>query len=468
MRTLTLVILAALGLAACDDFLDINDDPNAALEPPIDGLLASTTLATAENTQAVSASFAAFFSQYLASPNEGTATDTYLEADYSGTWRDLYGAMTDAFDLRELAAERGATHHVGVAKVVTAMNLALVVDNWGAAPYDEAFDGEIIVPAYDSPEELYEVIFTLLDEAADDLLAEEPTAELDADSDFIHAGDLAAWRRTIEALRARQLLHLSETERYDPAAVLAAVDSAYASNDDDAQVTRFLVRNPWASVALNNQNLLLGGWLSEQFVDALNGVTYGTFDPRLPRLTDTTVFGDYRGTVNGAGRVGDGTQPEESYLELGGALSSEDSPLIILSYAELKFVEAEAALDAGLGERAGEAFFEGVRASMAKLGVDPADAEAYLAEAYPEIVDGSAAVELDDVFREKYAALFLSPETWVDARRYDYAYEGFELPENAALDAFIRRVAYPASEISRNAGNVPAVEGLAEPLFWDR
>ena len=105
---------------------------------------------------------------------------------------------------------------------------------------------------------------------------------------------------------------------------------------------------------------------------------------------------------------------------------------------------------------------------MAKIGVDPDAAEAYLAEAHPGVLDCAEDLDLDAVFREKYRALFLNPQTWVDARRYDYGYEDFELPANAALDAFIRRVAYPSTEISRNAANVPDVPSLAEPLFWDQ
>lgn len=469
MRTLLPLLLAcAFALSACEDYLDVNDDPNAALEPPIDGLLATTTLASASNTFAVSSDFAAFFSQYLASPNAGTATDTYLETDYSGTWASLYGVMTDASDLERLASERGASHHAGVARTLLAYNLGLVVDSWGDAPFRDAFTGESITPTYQEAEELYGEIFDLLDRAAEAFADDEPTALLDGDADFVHGGDLSAWLRTVSALRARYLLHLSETDAYDPQAVLAAVDSAYTSNADDAQVARFEVRNPWAGVAIANDALVLGGWLSEQFVDALNGTTYGVFDPRLPNLTDTTVTGAYRGTVNGAGRSGDGTEANESYLELSGALSGEDSPLVLVSYAELSFVEAEAALDAGDATRATAAFLDGVRASMAKLGVDTSAADAYLAEAYPDVHAGTGEVAPADVFREKYVALFLHPETWVDARRYDYAYEDFQLPDNAALQAFIRRVQYPATETDRNRANTPQVDALTEPIFWDR
>ena len=248
--------------------------------------------------------------------------------------------------------------------------------------------------------------------------------------------------------------------------MLANVERAYTSNADDAEVMRFEVRNPWAGVARANDNLILGGWLSDQFVSALNGTSYTTVDPRLPLLTDTTDDGTYVGTINGAGRRGDGTKATESYLELTGALSMEESPLAIITYAELKFIEAEAALDAGQAARARTAFLEGIRASMAKIGVADDAAEAYITANYGS---GSVVtVALEQIFREKYVALFLSPETWVDARRFDYAYKDFTLPQNAAIQDFPRRVPYPDTEITRNGANSPTGLALTERIFWDQ
>lgn len=467
------LVVGLLLASGCDGYLDINENPNVATSPPLDGLLATASSNTGLNQFRVSNAFAAFYVQYLASPNEGNTLDTYLETDQSGTWGSIYNTMTDLYDLIRFGEERGAQAHVGVGKALMAINLGLIVDNWGAAPYTDAFTGETLRPTYDSGEDLYQTIFSLLSDAERILSDPGDSPAIDAESDFVHGGDLDAWLKTIAALRARYLNHLSETGDYSPSEVLAAVSAAYTSADDDAAVTDFQVRNPWAQVAINNDNLLLGGWLSEQFVDALNGTTYDTFDPRLPALTDTTINGDYAGTPNGGGRIGDGTVPEESYLEDDGAKSSPESPLDIITYAELKFIEAEAALASGAGERALAAFREGVISDILEVltfaGRDLVDAAAaaddYLDAAYP----GLSAATLTEamIFREKYVALFLNPETWVDARRYNYQYQDFELPENAAINQFPVRVQYPATETDRNSANTPIVS-LTDPIFWDQ
>ena len=77
---------------------------------------------------------------------------------------------------------------------------------------------------------------------------------------------------------------------------------------------------------------------------------------------------------------------------------------------------------------------------------------------------GAANLTLDLIMKEKYKALFLSPETWNDARRYNYLYKDFTLPLNAVAAGFIRRIVYPSVETSRNVANVPPVNGVLDKL----
>jgi len=284
----------------------------------------------------------------------------------------------------------------------------------------------------------------------------------------IHGGDAAAWKRTAYTLKARFLNQLSKrTAQYSAANILAAVANGYRSNADDAGLQAYQGgRSPWNQVAYNNTQLLLNGWLSQQFVDALDGTTFGYIDPRLKRITDTTKFGDYRGTPNGAGRVGTGTSQEESYLSLNGYYSKAGAPVWIATYSELKFIEAEAAFRSNDKNRAYNAYREGIKANIMKVGGTPADTTAYLSN--PAVSVGAANLTLADIFREKYVAMFLNPEAWVDARRFDYQYKDFTLPVNASLNTYIRRAAYPVIETSRNRKNVPAVGSLTERLWWDQ
>ena len=463
--------LAALALllvtaSSCKDYFDLNNNPNLISEPPLSSLLSTTTQKTAYSSQRV-ANFTSYFVQYLANPGANGSTDTYQNTDYTGTWDYIYFALADLYDLKTKAQAQGASEYVGVADVMIAYHLSLITDTFGSGPFSQAFNGSSLRPAYDSEEALYQTITTLLNESLTELAKTDSKLKLVGGNDLIHGGSTAAWTKTAQALRARTLNKISKKSSYAPAAVLDAVSKSYTSNADDAQMTSYLLRSPWAAVARNNAQLVLDGWLSAQLVNQLNGRTYTTVDPRLQKITDPTVTGTYVGTVNGQGNVGaPNTVKDEVYISLNSPLTGDASPLLIVTYAEMKFVEAEAAFRAGDRARAYTAYLAGIRANMDKFNVAAAARDAYIAS--PTVSVGANALTLDLIFKEKYVATYLNPEAWNDARRFDYKYKGFTLPVNAALPTFIRRVAYPNGETTKNGANVPAEVPLTTPLWWDK
>jgi hypothetical protein len=459
-------LIAAFFTTGCKKYLDINKNPNLVTDPPINGLLANTTFQTAMNIQRAG-NITSYYMQYLSSSNAGSDRDTYKEEDLSGTWSNFYGVMTDINQMNELAVSAGSSEHLGVGKVLMALNLNTLINLFGDVPYSEAFQGQqLLTPAYDDQQGLHATSLALLDEAITEFNKTDSKLKLDAASDVIHKGNIAAWKKTTYALKARFLNQLSKKgAQYKPTDIFAALTNAYTSNNDDAMLTVFQGRSPWNQVAYNNTQLLLDGWLSEQFVDALDGTTYGVVDPRLKLITDTTKFGDYRGTPNGKGRTGTGTNKEESYLSVNGYYSKAAAPLLLVTYAEMKFIESEAAFRNNDLARAYTTYLEGIRAHMNKLGVPTAEINAYVAN--PAVAVGSGALTLQLIMKEKYVATFLNPEAWVDARRIDYAYKDFTLPLNAALPVFIRRSAYPVIETSRNGANVPNAT-LDQKLWWDQ
>ncbi|MBD1397741.1 SusD/RagB family nutrient-binding outer membrane lipoprotein [Pontibacter sp. JH31] len=457
---------ASLCLQSCEDYFDLNENPNLVSSPPLRAMLSTATHKTGLNSQRVAAT-TSFFVQYVASPVAGNGTDTYQVTDYTSTWDALYLAMADIYDMKQKGIEEGASDYVGVANIMMSYHLSLVSDLWGDAPYSQAFDNSTLTPAFDSQQDLYAESLRLLDQGIAELNKTDSKVALSADNDLIHGGDKSKWIKTANAFKARLLNKISKQSSYNPAAVLTAVENSYQSNADDAEMKVFANRNPWAQIALNNQNLVLGGWLSRQLVNQLNGTTYGVVDPRLTRITDPTVTGTFVGTPNGTGNVGpaNNTVRDEVYISRNSPLTGDLSPIIIASYAEMKFIEAEAAFRAGNRDRAYTAYLTGIRAHMDKLGVPPNERDAYLNN--PAVAVGAANLTLALIFKEKYVVTYLNPEAWNDARRFDYQYAGFTLPVGADLPTFIRRVAYPQGESSKNP-NTPNSPVLSDKLWWDR
>lgn len=470
MRKLSLytILLAglAMGSSGCKKgYFDLTDNPNLVKTPTLQGLLSTSTHKSAINSYTVG-TITSVHVQYLANPSAAASTDTYQIVDYTGTWDALFYAMADIYDMKQLAVNK-SSEYLGVADVLLSYNLTLAADLWGSVPYSKAFNPAILAPGYDSQQDVYTACLTLLNEAITELSKTDATIKLLKASDLIHGADRTKWLKTAYALKARLLNKVSKTASYKPADVLTALGSAYASNADDAGMASFQTRNNWAGVAVSNAANTLGGWLSEQLVDHLNGVTYGLVDPRIAKITDKTVGGTYIGTVNGAGNrpPGNNTVKDECYIAISSPWTSETSPILLVTYAELKFIEAEAAL-ATDPTRAYNAYLAGIKANMDKLQVPAADRDLYLAAG--TVAVGAANLTKALIFKEKYVATYLNPEAWNDARRFDYKYKDFTLPANAALPTFIRRLEYPTSERSENGKNVPAQVPLSDRLWWDQ
>jgi hypothetical protein len=164
----------------------------------------------------------------------------------------------------------------------------------------------------------------------------------------------------------------------------------------------------------------------------MNGGTVYPFttvamDPRLPLLVDMRTYnsGGISGTqpTTGAGFIGttNGTGTGSS-AKIGTDFyySNIAAPTVVLSYAEAKFMEAEAQFlinggsqtTTGTNAASYTAYKSGITANMTKLGVAATLQTAYLADT--SIDKGLAALELKDIMRQKFIALFLNPETFTE------------------------------------------------------
>jgi hypothetical protein len=348
--------------------------------------------------------------------------------------------------MMEKADADGCPYYGGMAKVMMAYMLGSVSDLWGSVPYSQAFQGDAdLTPAYDTQEQIYTTLNTLLDGAITDFAkAESENKFLPGSEDLIYGGDVALWTQAAYALKARYALHLtgkSGATAYTNA--LTALTNAFTSNGDDFELYFGSALNENGPLfQFNDQrpyDIVVGAYLVDSML-AHN-------DPRLPLLADTT------GGVAGS-HAGEG----EAASLIGPFYASATSPVPFISYAECKFIEAEALL-ATDANAAATAFNDGVKASLAKFGVtDPAWEAIYASET-------GASITLEKIITQKYFALCFQLEVYNDWRR-----TGFPTLQPAAQGVLggqiPRRYPYPTSEVQYNSENVPDVT-LTTPVWWD-
>ena len=449
IKHLMFLFALAFAFSSCQEYLDVNDDPSRVQDVPFENLLPTVIERSSVAHYYVARSSGAVTQQI------GFNSGAYpIEIGSGGAWVAVYlHVFPNCVELIDKASALNAWHYAGIAQVLMAEDLGLLTDSWESVPYAEALKStNNLTPSYDSQTALYRDINTLLDDAIVNLNKTSDYAVSES-GDMIFHGKIEKWLRVAHTLKARYALHLSNKGLNNQEILDNYVDNGLQSNSDDWQLGyNDINNNSWYIVAKNNNtgnySVAIGGYLVY--------LLKANDDPRLYSIVDTTG-------LNGAEPVG--VSPSDlpygsdahntHFKETTTWLSSINSPYQFLTYSEAKFIEAEVALPVDKA-RAYQAYLDGIKANMDKMGVDGA---AYLES--PTVAVGMDNLTISLIMKEKYKATYLMPETWVDMRRYNYdanIYTDFVVPDpDTVINGAIFRMEYPTSELSRNSTEVNKV-----------
>lgn len=461
LKKLSALLVAGLGLtlSSCDKYLDINKNPNNP-----DAVEAALLLAPIENQYVLGIQFdARYIGSYVQNWHNATAGVTWdlhgyvANSDAGGEiWRNVYwrgGRNTVNLIADAQANERW--DYLGVGQVLQAWGWQMLTDIHGEIIVKEAFDQDPNKNTfnYDTQEYAYAEVVRLLQEAIKNLNRSDgrvSTASLGR-GDVLYKGDRLKWKKFAYGLLAINAHHLSNKKSvYKPDQVISYVDSAFTSNADDALFTFNGLSTADASFfGPIRQNLQSYGQ-SAFALRLMDGTVFGGVkDPRLPIMLSASGDGTYRGIIAGAGQSTAASVPVASRVNnmWGGQLGvvpaagttgkyffTDKGPFPLMTYAQLQFIKAEAALIKGDKATALAAYRKGIEAHMTApyVNVPATDRNAYLNN--PAIVPASAAdLTLNQIMLQKYIAQwgwgYL--EQWADLRRYNYSpdvFTSFQLP----------------------------------------
>jgi hypothetical protein len=222
----------------CEDFLDINDNPNAPLDVRVTQLLPAIEerLGSAVGMAGLSGT-ASFLMQY--NVTRGNLNDYIIASNTgSGTWNSLYtDCLTDIREIKRLGAANGYNAYTGVAKIMEAYIYSVLVDYWGDVPYTDAVKGSLNpTPDFDNDAEVYDAIFALIDAGLADLAL--PVNFAIRTDDRIYGGDLVKWRKFANTLKLKlyNQIRLVEDVDAEVATLLATPANLIASEAEDFQL----------------------------------------------------------------------------------------------------------------------------------------------------------------------------------------------------------------------------------------
>ncbi len=455
----TLMAVGACLTAGCSDYLDVNTNPNAPQSvsanlylPPMEHWMVTAPLYDGRyiggytqewtSTSATANGLGLTYQQAWARMGYDPGNDNGAEQ-----WRDVYWSLgQNLIDMNTKAQAEQRWDLLGVGLFMKAWGWQVLTDMHGEIIVKEAIDQTRTSFDYDTQQYAYEEVRRLLDSAI--VLLQRTDGAVDptylAVGDKIYNGDRTKWLKLAYGFRALNENHYSNKSTYDPAAVIADVDRSFASNADDA-LLQYPAQQPNDDrnfYGATRQNIQL--YRQTQFiVNLMNGSQFGgVVDPRMSRMLSPAPDGQYRGldpNQAGFGAITDTTQRPNNFWGYKGSagaglparyIFSDKTKMPLMTYSQLQFIKAEAALKMGNQATALDAYTKAlsshidfVNARNQDDGQSPsqisaAEKAAFLAS--PEIVP--PVLDLSHIMSQKFIAQWAwgHNELWMDMRRYHY------------------------------------------------
>ena len=491
MKKIFFASLLVLGLAltSCDDYLDINQDPNS---PTQENLTPSMILPAVELNLCHSygdylRTVGGYFTQYYA---HEFGTSNYLDYSQfnqsptrsSATYRQLNTrVLNNIKTIREMATENEEWGTYLAATVLRAFTYQVLVDCYGEVPFTQAQNLEYLTPEYDDGQDIYNAILDELDEA----LAKVSAGDQVATSLLFPGGTAADWIKFANALKLRILTRESGAKDVNAqiGALIAEgnfpsgnIELANCWKDEAGGANPFYMEDAFASYGASQKNIVLNL--------ALLGTMEAYGDARLEAYFSPNASGAYTGGISGTNFSTTATYKDNYWCRPN---AHYNDPVVLMSYSDLNFLIAEYYAKNGNAGQAQAYYRKAIEASFANAGVSGADAAI---AAYP--------LDMNNYKRsigiQKWLDLsgYNSFEGWCELRRLGYPAMGtvtgdqlynvqtdVYTPEkyvpgtlykpincNSSLNGgILQRFPYAESSANRNQ-NTPTYPGDGAPVFW--
>ncbi len=504
---LTATVGALTLVSGCQDFLDVNENPNGPQEVSANLYLSPMLHWMATAPQDDGRFIGRYTQEWIFTTTIVTTWDRmgYDPSSDNGAklWRDVY--WTFGQNLVDMTAKAEAEQRwdlLGVAQILKAWGWQVLADVHGEIIVKEAIDQTKTSFSYDTQQYAYEEVQRLLGLALTNLARTDGAVDQAylARTDKVYNGDRSKWTKFAWGLLAMNLNHYSNKASYRPDSVIAFVDRSFSSNADDALLTYPGTNNDDFNFYGRTRNNMTAYRPTQFALGLMNGTAFGgVVDPRLSRMLPPAPDGVYRGldiNVIGFGALAPPQQPNNlhGYPGAGGLqqpgryLFDDKAKMPIMTYAQLQFIKAEAAYKRNDLATALAAYRNGVSShidfvnarnldnNQSPTQITAAEKAAFLAA--PAIVPVAVSgLTLTRIMSQKYIAQYGwgHLEMWMDLRRYNYTgldpagaaqvFPGFVPPTNLFPDnggKIVQRIRPRFnSEYVWNRASLDAIGGLA-------
>jgi hypothetical protein len=469
-------------VTACEDFLDVNRDPNNPTEVTPSLILPVGQVYTAKyikedrrishlgNMLMYNWSEANGFSWYN-DEFQYLVTTTF----YAGVFDYAYENPLKQYHLLTELEDPKFANYAAIGKIMKSYHFQILVDAYGSVPYTEALGRSAnATPKYDDAQFIYADLLVQLTEAIDLIKNAEGdvAVEIPGEDDVMFEGDMTEWIKFANTLKVRILTRQSDitsaqTEITNQMAAIAAEGSGFITDD--------VIVQPGFLKEVDKQNPFWDDF--GQGVDGTSTLTYratAATDYILDRLTasnDPRIDYLYEEPETGHLGVDQIAEPGPEYAyqlvsNIGpGLLKSATMGANIFTLAESNFNQAELAFK-GFGGDPKTLYEAGIQASFDYLGAP--DASDYYSQAIDNVGYDASTDKLEAIITQKWIAVngITAEQSWFDYNRTGFP-ENLPIADEASTPDRPVRLFYPASELSTNALNVPSQpDAFTGKIFW--
>jgi hypothetical protein len=476
------------------DFEKLNTPPNSVttIDP---GLLLSRVqrdAAFAEGVEYPNNQYGSWVQQWAGGVL--ISSSRYIEQSDNGTWDAHYTLLRNITQIRNEILKGQENDPAGrtklaIAKIVEITVWQRLTDLFGDVPYSQTAQGPAevnIKPAFDTQESIYKSLIADIDVAMAQLNATDQTY---GSADFYYGGNVAKWKKYANSVKLRLGMRI----RYADAALAQKTVTAamgqplLESNADNAAVPTFNnATNANVHPLLNH--FLAGSPDLKYLADAFVTKLVSTNDPRLPRIAQPSVNSVKAGAPAYKG-IGVALTDEilktiikDDYSTASTATFfnraySPAIPNIVMSFSDVSFYKAEAALE-GWGATADQAegFYQaGVRAALAQEPYNISTVPANFAEQL-SFTGLTKEQKLEKIGTQKWIQLFgRSYEAFTEWRRMGYPVLKPGPFAGSTNGTIPRRTIYSSREALLNEANYKTASArlskgdtYVSKVWWDK
>jgi hypothetical protein len=469
-KILFALVLCTLGFGCTKDFEKINQNPNEPSEVSGDLLLRTCIYNLANGSVGDSYAFTDIVAQYHAL-YEYNQLDIYNWTSDGRFWW-MYDVLQDLKGIEAYGRDNNLPNYEAVSLILQSYTYSILTDAYGDVPFSEsnkATEG-IVTPKYDTQESIYNAMFAALERANQIIVPADAIS-----GDLLFSGDMLKWKKFGNSLHFRLLNRAAHKN----ATLLAAFNAKFADpakypvfeSNADAAVYRYSGRQPDVapySSASGREYEYYIGVPTTHFIETLEK----NDDPRIHEWLDYHEADNgelsYKGlepglNQNDIGRAKDYATKDPSFYT-----DPTKNTAILMSYSELCFIFAEAAMKANNSSVAKNWYDLGVQASFDQWNVPmPAD---FLTTTVPY-----DQANPDRLYEQKWLALYHAGlESWFDWKRTGKPAFIQAGPGNVNNNKVPVRLMYPSLEQSVNGINYEQAsqriggDNINSRVWWDK